>query len=611
MSVLPRKDDPIAVIRHLKAPPWSLFSRHFSQWPRRLPLILVVCVSTLAATVVRAAPAQEPEKPPASAIASAHPAATVAGVEILASGGNAFDAAVAVSAVLAVVEPYSSGVGGGGFWLLHVADQGRDLMIDGRERAPLAATRDMYLDENGEFVPERSLNGPLAAGIPGEPAALVHLAERYGRLPLGLSLTPAITLARDGFAVDALYRRLATWRLAALQASPAAAAQFLIQGQVPEEGAVIRQPDLADTLARLAEHGRDGFYAGPVAKALVQGVRAAGGIWTLEDLAGYRVVERQPIVGEYRGWRIVSAAPPSSGGVALVQMLNMLSRFDLGGMAGPDRIHVTVEAMRRAYRDRALYLGDPDHVDVPVERLTHPFYAAGLARDIDLQRASPSLETPVRPEGTDTTHFSVLDQDGNRVAATLSVNYPFGAGFVPPGTGVLLNDEMDDFSAHPGVPNVYGLIGGDANAIASGKRMLSSMSPTFLESDDNVVILGTPGGSRIITMVLHGILAAVDGGDPADWVAAPRWHHQYLPDQILFEPGALTSIEQDALQAKGHLLEAAGDTYGNMQLIHWDRVGGRVQATSDPRGTGSARVLEVGGPISLQTIDSTKLRTDP
>ncbi|MGB5834620.1 MAG: gamma-glutamyltransferase, partial [Thiohalocapsa sp.] len=364
MSVLPRKDDPIAVIRHLKAPPWSLFSRHFSQWPRRLPLILVVCVSTLAATVVRAAPAQEPEKPPASAIASAHPAATVAGVEILASGGNAFDAAVAVSAVLAVVEPYSSGVGGGGFWLLHVADQGRDLMIDGRERAPLAATRDMYLDENGEFVPERSLNGPLAAGIPGEPAALVHLAERYGRLPLGLSLTPAITLARDGFAVDALYRRLATWRLAALQASPAAAAQFLIQGQVPEEGAVIRQPDLADTLARLAEHGRDGFYAGPVAKALVQGVRAAGGIWTLEDLAGYRVVERQPIVGEYRGWRIVSAAPPSSGGVALVQMLNMLSRFDLGGMAGPDRIHVTVEAMRRAYRDRALYLGDPDHVDV-------------------------------------------------------------------------------------------------------------------------------------------------------------------------------------------------------------------------------------------------------
>ena len=343
---------------------------------------------------------------------------------MLAAGGNAFDAAVAVSAVLAVVEPYSSGIGGGGFWLLHIADEDRDVMIDGRERAPLAATRDMYLDQAGSFVPERSLNGPLAAGIPGEPAALAHLADRYGKLPLTETLRPAIELAREGFEVDAIYRRLAGWREAVLRASPAAAAQFLPDGAAPEVGTVIRQPDLAETLTQLAEHGHDGFYAGPVAEALVDGVRAAGGIWTLQDLADYRIVERAPITGSYRGWRLVSAAPPSSGGVALVQMLNMLSGFDLDAMPSPQRIHVIVEAMRRAYRDRALFLGDPDQVDVPVQRLTHPYYAAGLARDIDLNRATPSQPGLVRPEGADTTHFSILDQDGNRVAATLSINYP-------------------------------------------------------------------------------------------------------------------------------------------------------------------------------------------
>jgi gamma-glutamyltranspeptidase / glutathione hydrolase len=546
------------------------------------------------ADVTSAAPAL----PPAAAVASAHPAATEAGLEVLGSGGNAFDAAVAVSAVLAVVEPYSSGIGGGGFWLLHIADEGRDVMIDGRERAPLAASRDMYLDQAGRFVSERSLNGPLAAGIPGEPAALAHLADRYGKLPLTETLRPAIELARGGFEVDAIYRRLAGWRETVLRASPAAAGQFLPGGVVPEPGTVIRQPDLAKTLTRLAEQGREGFYAGPVAEALVNGVRAAGGIWTLQDLADYRIVERAPVTGDYHGWRLVSAAPPSSGGVALVQMLNMLSGFDLDAMASPERIHVIVEVMRRAYRDRAQFLGDPDQVDVPVQRLTHPYYAAGLARDIDLNRATPSQPGLVRPEGADTTHFSILDRDGNRVAATLSINYPFGAGFVPPGTGVLLNDEMDDFSAAPGEPNAYGLVGGEANAIAPGKRMLSSMSPTFLESDQGVVILGTPGGSRIITMVLHGILSAVGGGDPADWVAAGRWHHQFLPDEILFEPNALSDVEQAALRAKGHRLEPASDTYGNMQVVYWDRVGDRVRAASDPRGIGAAEVSMADRPTS-------------
>lgn len=576
------------------------------QWPgapRRLPAVVplvasrparylpTVLLAAFVATLATPAASTESQSPPAAAVASAHPAATAAGIEILAAGGNAFDAAVAVSAALAVVEPYSSGIGGGGFWLLHIADAGRDIMIDGRERAPLAATRSMYLDDTGAFEPERSLNGPLAAGIPGEPAALVHLAERYGRLPLAASLTPAIMLARDGFEVNPVYRRLASWRAPVLRASPAAAAQFLVDGDVPEAGLILRQPDLAETLIQLAKHGRDGFYAGPVGRALVEGVRAAGGLWTPEDLAAYQVVERAPVVGNYRGWRLVSASPPSSGGVALVQMLNMLSAFDLDGMQRPERIHLIAETMRRAYRDRALFLGDPDHVRVPLRRLTHPYYAAGLARAIDLERATPSRPAPTSAEGMDTTHFSVLDQEGNRVAATLSINYPFGAGFVPPGTGVLLNDEMDDFSALPGAPNAYGLIGGEANAIAPGKRMLSSMSPTFLESDDQIVLLGTPGGSRIITMVLHGILAVIDGGQPADWVAAPRWHHQYLPDQISFEPNAFTASEQQALRAKGHRLQATGDTYGNMQLILWDRAAQRVQAASDPRGIGEASLL--------------------
>lgn len=531
--------------------------------------------------------------PPAMAVAAAHPAATDAGIAIMAAGGNAFDAAVAVSAVLAVVEPYSSGIGGGGFWLLHQAGNGRDLMIDGRERAPLAAHRDLYLDASGELMAGASLNGPLAAGIPGEPAALVHIAEHYGRLPLAKSLAPAIRLAREGFPVDAIYRRMAAWRLDVLLASPAAAAQFLDDGEVPELGAMIRQPDLALVLEAIAAQGRAGFYAGPVAQALVEGVRAAGGIWSLEDLSSYQVVERDPIVGRYQGWEIVSAAPPSSGGVALVQMLGMLEALEarLGpASSAADRVHRLVEVMRRAYRDRALYLGDPDQVEVPVERLTHPFYAAGLARGIDPTQASPSLPLATGPEGPDTTHFSILDAEGNRVAATLSINYPFGSGFVPPATGVLLNDEMDDFSSQPGVPNAYGLVGGEANAIAPGKRMLSSMSPTFATSEDAVVILGTPGGSRIITMVLHGILAAIEGGDPRDWVAAPRFHHQYLPDEILFEADALEAATQSELIDRGHRLAPAADDFGNMQLIVWDRAAGTVEAASDPRGIGSAEV---------------------
>jgi len=530
------------------------------------------------------------DRPPKAAIASAHPLATAAGFEILDAGGNAFDAAVAVSAALGVVEPYGSGLGGGGFWLLLRAADGREVMLDGRERAPFAAHRDMYLDEQGRFVPERALNGPLAAAIPGQPAALAWLAERYGRLPLAQTLAPAVRLAREGFPADEPYRRFAAWRLPVLRDSPAAAAQLLADGEVPALGALIRQPDLAETLDRLGREGHAGFYAGPFAQRLVAEVRAAGGIWTLEDLAAYRIVERAPVVGHYRGWRLVSAAPPSSGGVLLVQMLNMLSGFDLDGLDGAGRAHLLAEVMRRAYRDRAVYLGDPDQVEIPLDRLTHPYYAAGLARDIDPRRATPHLPGAAASEGRQTSHFSILDREGNRVAATLSINYPFGSGFVPPGTGVLLNDEMDDFSAQPGAANVYGLVGGEANAIAPGKRMLSSMTPSFVESEQGVAILGTPGGSRIITMVLHAVLALAEGEGLQTWVARPRLHHQYLPDEIQHEPDALTPDEREDLELRGHRLREVPEGFGNMQAVYWDRLRDRVDAASDPRGIGAAEV---------------------
>jgi gamma-glutamyltranspeptidase/glutathione hydrolase len=561
----------------IKRPPLGAF----------LLYVLVLFVAVPAFTAVAAG------KPPAQAVASAHPLATAAGQAILETGGNAFDAAIAVSAALAVVEPYSSGIGGGGFWLLHRASDGKQVMVDGRERAPRAARRDLYLDESGDVVPGLSMNGPLAAAVPGVPAALAYLAEHYGRLPLAKSLAPAIRLAAEGFPVDEHYRRMAGFRLDVLQQYSATADIFLLNDEVPAAGTVLRQPDLAATLRALAQHGTDGFYTGKMAKLLVDGVREAGGIWTLQDLADYRVVEREPVSFDYRDLHIVSAAPPSSGGIALATMLHILQGYPLARLGEGERVHLITEAMRRAYRDRAEYLGDPDFVDIPVQQLIHPWYAAGLRASIRSDRATPSAALPATAplqDGTHTTHFSILDRDGNRVAATLSINYPFGAGFVPPGTGVLLNDEMDDFSAKPGAPNAYGLVGAEPNSIVPGKRPLSSMTPTFVESDRGVAILGTPGGSRIITMVLLGILDLEQGHGPASWVSRPRFHHQYLPDVIQYEPEALSPEVQQALRAQGHALKALERDYGNMQAIYWDYANQRVDAASDPRGIGSAEV---------------------
>jgi gamma-glutamyltranspeptidase/glutathione hydrolase len=528
-----------------------------------------------------------------AAVASAHPLATQAGMQILSSGGNAFDAAVAVTAVLAVVGPHGSGLGGGGFWLLHRASDGLQVMIDGRERAPLAATRDMYLDDSGEVVDGLSINGALAAAIPGEPAALVHIAERYGTLPISHTLAPAIRIAREGFETNAQYNRLAQFRLVDMQNDPETARLFLQDDDIPEPGYLIRQPELAATLEAISLHGRSGFYHGEVAEKLVEGVRQAGGIWSLEDLESYRVVERTPHSGSYNGMRVVSASLPSSGGVVLQTMLNILAGFPLDTMDEATRTHVIIEAMRRAYRDRAEHLGDPDFHVAPVAELVSTAHADRLRETIRLDRATPYPVTgseAAAAGGMNTTHFSILDSEGNRVAATLSVNYPFGACFTPPGTGVLLNNEMDDFSAKPGVPNLYGLVGSGANAIAPGKRPLSSMSPTFVESEEGVAILGTPGGSRIITMVLLGILDMVEGKLPDAWVSRPRFHHQYLPDVVQYESDAFDVDLADTLQGMGHTLKALDSTYGNMQAILHEPKTGKVYAASDPRGVGMSAV---------------------
>lgn len=538
--------------------------------------------------------AQAAPTPKQAAIASAHPAATVAGLETLAAGGNAFDAAVAVSAALAVVEPYGSGLGGGGFFLLREAGERPTYrFLDARERAPLAAHADLYR-RNGQVQPALSLEGGLAAAIPGLPAALVELAQRFGRLRLIDSLAPAIRLARDGVSIDRVYRERATWRLAALRDDPESARIFLDKGAVPEQWGLLRQPELADTLERLARYGKAGFYEGETAQKLVRGVRAAGGIWSLADLAQYRVVERAPLRYPLaEGRELISAPPPSAGGIALAQSLAMLQQLPWRQADKVQRSHLVVEVLRRAYRDRGL-LGDPDYIANPVAKLLDSRYLQQLASSIDPLKATPSSSLPPAPawrEGDHTTHFAVLDSAGNAVTATLSVNLPFGAAFTVPGTGVLLNDEMDDFAANPQGANAYGLSASRANAIAAGKRPLSSMSPSFIESPGQFTAFGTPGGSRIPSMVLLSMLEYLDGKPVASWPAVPRYHHQYLPDQIEYEPAAFSPAEISALQARGYRLKGVERSYGNQQVLLWNKDSASVEAASDPRGIGQAALF--------------------
>ena len=568
--------------------------------------LLAVAVLLLLPALANAAQAPMPASgPPGAAVASAHRLATEAGIETLKAGGNAFDAAVAVSATLSVVEPISSGLGGGGLWLLHDAKSGRDVFVDARETSPAAATPAHFLDKDGNFDTDRAQNGPWSAGIPGLPAMLVHVAETYGQLPLATSLAPAIRIAREGFPVYPRMARGYAAKRKVMDRYPGTRAVFSPHGKPIAQGDLLRQPDLAATLERLAAHGFDGFYRGVTAKRLVAGVNAQGGQWTQAELAAYRVKERAPVRFRYHDWDIVTAPPVSSGGIALAQMLQILEPYDLNAMTEAERVHLVVESMRRAFRDRTFYLGDPDFVTVPQRLLTSADYAAGLRATINPAKATPSdllsgQATPLEDE--ETTHFSIIDADGNRVAGTQTVNLLFGSGLVPPGTGVLLNNEMDDFALKPGTPNAFGVMGFEANAPKPGKRMLSSMTPTFMESQDKVVVLGTPGGSRIITMVLLGILGYDAGLDAQQVAALPRYHHQWMPDVIGAETGAISRQAAEALRAMGHVLdlpptEAEGGrgsshVWGNLQTVEWDKRNGRLLGGSDPRyPEGRAEVL--------------------
>jgi gamma-glutamyltranspeptidase/glutathione hydrolase len=481
------------------------------------------------------------------------------GVEILDRGGNAVDAAVAVGFALAVTYPRAGNIGGGGFMVIHLAKDNKDITIDYRETAPAAATQTMFLDAKGEPDPEKSRDSALAIGVPGTVAGLALAHDKYGSGTLSLAdlMAPAIRLAREGFLVEddtadslpAARDRLARW--------PSSAEIFLNGGQPLQAGDRLNQFDLADTLDAIAQKGPAGFYQGEVAGKIADAVRSAGGIMTRDDLANYRPVERAAERGTYRGYDIISMPPPSSGGVHLIEMLNILEGYDLAKIGRNEKsLHLEIEAMKRAYADRALFMGDPGAVKMPVAGLTSKKYAASLRAGIG-ERATPSSE--IRPgkaadfEGQNTTHFSVIDRDGNAVSNTYTLNFSYGVGLVADGTGVLLNNELDDFSAKPGAANAFGLVGYTANLPGPGKRPLSSMTPTIVLKDGKpFLITGSPGGSRIISAVLQVIVNVLDFHMPvAAAVSAPRLHHQWQPDEVIVEPGFDTRT-LDALTARGH-----------------------------------------------------------
>jgi len=524
------------------------------------------------------------QRPGHAGIASANFHATDAGFEVLAKGGNAFDAAIAVASTLSIVEPESSGIGGGFMAVIHRAD-GHEVFIDARETAPAAVHLDDYVNKDGTPNRDNALNGPLSAGIPGEPAGLAWLAVHYGKLPLKESLAPAIRIARDGFKPDGRFIHAISEREQEIRRWPASVAKYLPGDKLPSSGEVWRDPDQARTLELLGEHGFDGFYRGETGKKLVDAVRAAGGNWTAKDLESYQVKERTPITVDYHGNRVVTAPPASSGGVAVAQILNILSGFDLTKLDEAHRVHLVIEAMRRAFRDHNDYLGDPDFVKMPLDMLLSPYYAAGLRMTILPDKATPSSMLPVSigvDPGMHTTHFSVIDKDGNIASITLTVNYTMGSTFVAAGTGVLLNDEMDDFALVPNKPNVYGLLGSAANAPAPGKRMLSSMTPTIVFGPDRVGVIGSPGGSTIITQVLQGVLAFIDGKDAAGIVAQKRFHHQYMPDRVDMEPGVFDANTADSLTRMGHTLRER-NPWGFMNVVTWDLKANKLDAASDPR----------------------------
>jgi gamma-glutamyltranspeptidase/glutathione hydrolase len=541
----------------------------------------LICLGPLAAqapAVIDAAPVTAARIEAVAArhgmVAAQEARAARIGVEILEQGGNAVDAAVATGFALAVTYPRAGNIGGGGYMLIHRAGGKIDTAIDYRETAPAATTREIFLDERGEADPRKSQDSALAIGVPGTVAglALAHAKYGSGKFTLAQLIAPAIALARDGIPIendiaDSLPRsqsRLARW--------PATVKIFFADGRPLAPGATLLQRDLADTLTAIARDGPTAFYRGAIADKLVTAVRAAGGIMTRDDLERYRPIERTPTVGSYRGYRIISMPPSSSGGVALVEMLNILEGYRLGEVDAATRVHLMVEAMKRAYFDRAKFLGDPASVTPPAY-LTSKRFAQSLRERIDPARAAAaaslgSIFAPAR-EGDNTTHFSVVDRFGNAVANTTTLNLSYGLGLVAEGTGILLNNELDDFAAKPGAPNAYGLIGGDANAPGPRKRPLSSMTPTIVLKDGKpFLVTGTPGGSRIITTVLQVIVNVIDRKlSIADAIAEPRAHHQWWPDEVVVERGFSPDLI-GALKARGHtIVEGLPPTSANSILV--------------------------------------------
>ena len=515
------------------------------------------------------------------------------GLDILRAGGSAVDAAVAVGFALAVTLPQSGNLGGGGFMLLYLAADDRTIAVDYREQAPGRSHRDMFLDSGGEVDNRRARFSRLSAGVPGTVAGLVHVLERYGTMPLDGVLAPAIELAAGGIEVTHAFFDSVNRRGQRLRNNPASAAKFFKADGTPyRPGEIWKQPDLARTLRQIAGDGARAFYDGEIAAKIVAEMKAHDGLVTAGDLKSYHVVEREPVRGSYRGYEIVSMPPPSSGGIHLIEMLNILegSAIAASGHNSAETLHLMAETMKLAFADRSEYLGDPDFFEVPVAALTSKAYAERLRSGISAARARPSVE--IRPglkvahESTDTTHFSVMDKAGNVVANTYTLNLSYGSGITVAGAGFLLNNDMDDFSAKPGTPNFYGLIGGQANAITPGKRPLSSMTPTLVFKDGKPVLAtGSPGGGKIINVVLQVLLNTIDHGmNIAAASSVPRIHHQWLPDTLLLEPGISPDTAR-LLEAKGHQIKY---TRGLGSLESVARHDGLFYGASDPRRAGAA-----------------------
>ena len=529
----------------------------------------------------------QPVTAPLAMVVTAQPLATQAGLDILKHGGNAIDAAVAVAFALEVVLPDAGNIGGGGF-IVHRSATGEVHALDYREAAPSGASRDMYVDSAGN-VTEKSLIGHLAAGVPGSVAGLHEAWKKYGSLPWATLLAPAITLAA-GHVIDTARSEAIAWGRELFMRFPASRAQFLVNDSAPPPGTLWRQPDLARTLQLLSDSGPDVFYRGQIADLIVAEMQRGGGLITKDDLGRYQAKWRDPVHLTYRGYTIYSMPPPSSGGVTMGELLNILEGYDsLPRFGTPAYVHTVAEAMRRAFIDRNRYLGDPDFVQMPLDRLLSKTYAATLRAQIDPQHATPTPpQTTGDGEALHTTHYSIVDAKGNSVAVTTTLNGGFGSGVTVTGAGFLLNNEMDDFTSAPGKPNMFGLVQGEANAIMPGKRMLSAMTPSIvLDSTGQLyMVLGTPGGPTIITTVAQVLLNVIDQKmSLADAVAAPRFHHQALPDIIRSEGGGLSEATIQALEAMGHQVDRRGGS-GTVAAIQ--KTAGGWVGVIDPRSAGAA-----------------------